>query len=304
MAKQLIPKELDQLIQEYLTDGVLTNKEREVILRKAEAMNLDRDEIDLYLDAQVQKIDQATDAVIRKQKGKSCPFCGSPVPQLVDKCPECGQFITPEASEELKDILEKLEDALVDFKAGKDFEKSRAIVERYVRKAKMYYSNNPKIKPLLVEVEEEMLLAEKKMLLAEKKAKATSRKRTIFKIISNLWVIFLFLVLIGPVLGISLSNIYYNLADKEETKKWTLIHELEQKYDKDSEKFIHDDYLTDAFKEAHPDEYWSNDKKLRQLKDDWWRYRDSNDFWEAYFEWSLGFVIFIFIILLIRSFLK
>ncbi|MBR4699224.1 MAG: hypothetical protein IKP16_04685 [Prevotella sp.] len=297
MAKQLIPKELDQLIQEYLTDGVLTNKEREVILRKAEAMNLDRDEIDLYLDAQVQKIDQATDAVIRKQKGKSCPFCGSPVPQLVDKCPECGQFITPEASEELKDILENLEDALVDFKAGKDFEKSRAIVERYVRKAKMYYINHPKIKPLLAEVEEEMLLA-------EKKAKATSRKRTIFKIISNLWVIFLFLVLIGPVLGISLSNIYDNLSEKENTKKWTLIHELEQKYDKDSEKFIHSDDLTDAFKEAHPDEYWSNYKILRQLEDDYWRYRDSFHFWEVYFEWSLGFVIFIFIILLIRSFLK
>ena len=65
MANQLIPEELDQLIQEYLTDGVLTDKERAVILRKAEGMGLDRDEIDLYLDAQVQKIDQATDALVR-----------------------------------------------------------------------------------------------------------------------------------------------------------------------------------------------------------------------------------------------
>ena len=199
MANILIPEELDALIQEYLTDGVLTNKEREVILRKAEAMNLDRDEIDLYLDAQVQKIDQATDAVIRKQKGKSCPFCGSPVPQLVDKCPECGQFITPEASEELKDILENLEEALVDFKAGKDFERSRATVERYVRKAKMYYSNNPKIKPLLAEVEEETLLA-------EKRAKATSRQRTAIKILTNKWFIYALLVLFGPILGISMAN--------------------------------------------------------------------------------------------------
>ena len=57
MAKKLIPEELNALIQEYLTDGVLTDKERQVILRKAESMGLDRDEIDLYLDAQVQKID-------------------------------------------------------------------------------------------------------------------------------------------------------------------------------------------------------------------------------------------------------
>lgn len=62
MAKKLIPEELDALIQEYLTDGVLTDKERQVILKKAVSMGLDRDEIDLYLDAQVQKIDQATDA--------------------------------------------------------------------------------------------------------------------------------------------------------------------------------------------------------------------------------------------------
>ena len=38
MAKQLIPEELNELIQEYLTDGVLTDKERQVILKKAERL--------------------------------------------------------------------------------------------------------------------------------------------------------------------------------------------------------------------------------------------------------------------------
>ena len=58
MANKLIPEELQALIQQYLTDGVLTDKERTVILKKAEGMGLDRDEIDLYLDAEVQKLDQ------------------------------------------------------------------------------------------------------------------------------------------------------------------------------------------------------------------------------------------------------
>lgn len=163
MANKLIPEELQTLIDQYLTDGVLTDKERAVILKKAEGMGLDRDEIDLYLDAEVQKIDQATDAVVRRQKSKSCPYCGAPVPQLTDKCPECGQFITPEASEELQDILEHLEAALVDFKSGKDLDYNKATVERYARKAKMYFSNNPKIKLLLDEVETEMVEAEKKL---------------------------------------------------------------------------------------------------------------------------------------------
>ena len=157
---KLIPEELDALIQEYLTDGVLTEKERKVIL-KAVGMGLDSDEIDLYLDAQIQKLDQASDAVIRKRKSKACPYCGAPVPQLTDKCPECGQFITPEASKELQDILEHLEEALVDFKSGKDLEYSKASVERYSRKAELYFSNNPKIKILLEEVQIEMEIAEK-----------------------------------------------------------------------------------------------------------------------------------------------
>lgn len=163
MAKQLIPEELDALIKEYLTDGVLTDKERQVILKKAVGMGLDRDEIDLYLDAQVQKIDQETDAVVRKQKSKTCPYCGAPVPQLADKCPECGQYITPEASKELQEILENLEVALVDFKAGRDIEKNKALVERYARKARLYYSNNPKIKSLLLEINDELALADKKL---------------------------------------------------------------------------------------------------------------------------------------------
>lgn len=188
MAKKLIPEELDALIQEYLTDGVLTDKERQVILNKAEKMGLDRDEIDLYLDAQVQKIDQQTDAAVRRQKSKACPYCGAPIPQLADKCPECGQYINPQASEELQEILENLEEALIDFKAGKDVAESKATVERYVRKAKLYFSNNPKIKNLLAEVEGETAIAEKKAISA-------SRKRVAIKVLTNKWLLFLLFVL-------------------------------------------------------------------------------------------------------------
>ena len=107
MANNLIPEELNVLIQQYLTDGVLTDKERLVILNKAEKMGLDRDEIDLYLDAEVQKVDQQTDAAVRKQKGKTCPYCGGSIPQLADKCSHCGENITAEASNELQEIFDK-----------------------------------------------------------------------------------------------------------------------------------------------------------------------------------------------------
>ena len=195
MAKQLIPEELDLLIQEYLTDGVLTDKERAVILRKAEGMGLDRDEIDLYLDAQVQKIDQATDAAARRQKGKQCPYCGESVPQLTDKCPHCGGSITAEASQELQEIFDNLEEALVNLKSGKDIHTSKAIVERYARKAKMYYGNNPKVQKLLEGIEKETINA-------EKNARSIVRKNTIVSVLTynKKLTAAVFIVLLGLIL--------------------------------------------------------------------------------------------------------
>lgn len=180
MEKSIFPEELNILIQQYLTDGVLTDKERQVILKKAEGMGLDRDEVDLYLDAEVQKIDQQTDAAVRRQKGKACPYCGGNVPQLADKCPHCGENITAQASEELQEIFDKLEEALIDLKSGKDFSRSKAAVERYARKAKMYYSSNSKVQKLLQEVNDEMEIAERNI-------KTARRNENILSVFKSLW---------------------------------------------------------------------------------------------------------------------
>lgn len=171
------PKELTDLVEEYLTDGIISTKERQVLLKKAVALGVDADEFDLYIDAQQQKADQVVDAAASKKRGKTCPFCGGVVPQLTDKCPHCGETITAEASEELQEIFDHLEEALVDFKSGKDIAKSKAIVERYVRKAKMYYENNPKVQKLLAEVQAESIKAEQ---LAERQAKQEKYKNKWF----------------------------------------------------------------------------------------------------------------------------
>ncbi len=199
MTNKLIPNELNELIQEYLTDGILTAKERQVLLKKAEKMGLDIDEVDLYIDAQVQKFEQEADAIERKKKGKLCPFCNTPVPLLATRCPACEQEITPEASEELQEILDNLEEALVEMKASKNISHSKATIERYVRKAKMYYGENPKIQKLLINIEEETLLA-------EKRAKDNKRKETISKIIRNKWVWCIVEIIIIAIIVMSLNS--------------------------------------------------------------------------------------------------
>ena len=192
MAKNLIPEELDALIQEYLTDGVLTDKERAVIIKKAVGMGLDSDEIDLYLDAQIQKLDQASDAIVRKQKGKACPYCGGSVPLLVDKCPHCGENISVQASEELQEIFDNLEEALVALKGGENFKRNKATVERYARKAKMYYGNNPKVQKLLAEVEDETAIA-------EKEAKVAAVKGTLAKNVNSIGCLVSLLIILVPI---------------------------------------------------------------------------------------------------------
>ena len=46
-------------------------------------------------------------------------------------------------------------------KSGKEVSRNKATVERYARKAKMYYGNNPKIQKLLNEIETETMITEK-----------------------------------------------------------------------------------------------------------------------------------------------
>lgn len=184
----MLPKELDELIKTYLTDGVITSKERQVLLRKAEQMGLDVEEVDLYIDAQQQKMDQQADDAARQKRGKTCPFCSASVPMFADKCPECGGEITPEASKELEEIIDNLEEALIDFKSGVDFARSKAKAERYIRKASMYYSNNKKVKILLENIEDELAIA-------EAKHEKEKRNDAILKLIKNPWMWFLVLVL-------------------------------------------------------------------------------------------------------------
>ena len=209
--KGVIPQELDDLIKEYLSDGIISPKERQVLLNKAQALGLNLDEVDLYIDAQQQKADQAVAAAMNKRRGKICPYCGSSIPELTDKCPNCGGNITPEASKELAEIIEHLESALVNFKSGEDIDKSKAEVERYARQARMYYGNNPKIQRLLEEVEAESEAAEAD---AKKKYWLNFVFKNMRKIMSAIFVLVLF----------GLCYYFVNSSEREKEEKQRLYN--------------------------------------------------------------------------------
>ena len=103
-------KEFEDLLNEYLTDGIITSKERQVLLKKAQELGYDVDEVDLYIDAQQQKSDQAVEAAAAKKRGKVCPRCGATIQSMQLTCPECGyEFNNKQSNSSAQKLMEKLE---------------------------------------------------------------------------------------------------------------------------------------------------------------------------------------------------
>jgi len=173
-------KEFTDLVQEYLTDGIISAKERAVLLKKAEKLGIDVVEAELYIAAQEQKEDIKVALAEKKKKGEECPFCGGYVNDLTDKCPHCKQTITPRASEELEKNLEALEKSLVRFKIERwesDRAKKKAEIERYSHKARLYYENNPKVRLFLEQIDNEVKRVEEARRQEEKAAERAAKRK-------------------------------------------------------------------------------------------------------------------------------
>lgn len=110
--------ELEQLIDAALADGVLTDKKKQILLKKAESFGVDLDEFEMVLDARALKAQQAQQPVSpAKQKlGNivTCPACGAHIPGGNAVCPECGHvFNNVEANSSvtrLNKLLEEVEE--------------------------------------------------------------------------------------------------------------------------------------------------------------------------------------------------
>ena len=112
-------EQLEQLIDAALTDGVLTEKEKQVLFKKASAMGIDLDEFEMVLDARLlvtQRENKAKDTAAPKSNKlgdvKKCPSCGAIVNAYLGACPECGYAFegigANSTSQNLTDKLEKI----------------------------------------------------------------------------------------------------------------------------------------------------------------------------------------------------
>lgn len=149
-------KELEEVINAALADGVITEKERAVLHKKALLEGVDPDEVDVVIDGRLQQIQKSIDDA--KQKVRKCPSCGEIIPAMTAVCPSCGQVIDASNADNkaLAVYMDKLETALVKLKengASKYNNKVKAELESMIRQGRAMYGDNKKIAYLISEVE-------------------------------------------------------------------------------------------------------------------------------------------------------
>lgn len=110
-------EQLEKLIEMALMDGELTEKEKQILFKKAESFGVDLDEFEMVLQAKLfekQKSDKPVSAAPKSDKlgdVRKCPACGAIAETFATKCSDCGtEFRNIEASQNIIKFFEKLDD--------------------------------------------------------------------------------------------------------------------------------------------------------------------------------------------------
>ena len=91
-------EQLEQLIEAALADGELTEKEKQILFKKAQALGVDLDEFEMVLEARLVKLKKSETEKAASSAPKSnklgdvrkCPQCGAVIGSFQMTCPECG----------------------------------------------------------------------------------------------------------------------------------------------------------------------------------------------------------------------
>ena len=89
---------IEALIKAALADGVLTEKEKQILFKRAQAEGIDLDEFEMVLDARLVELqkEQKSSAPKSDKFGdvRKCPACGAIISSGVAVCKECGYAFT------------------------------------------------------------------------------------------------------------------------------------------------------------------------------------------------------------------
>ncbi len=120
-------EKLEKLITYAIADGVITDKEREILVKNANEEGLDLDEFEMILNARlhekeaeiqsqnnsfvlpIEQIDKKTSTKVGEIK--KCTSCGALVESFQTKCKDCGiEFRNIEAVNSIKNLINKIQE--------------------------------------------------------------------------------------------------------------------------------------------------------------------------------------------------
>ena len=179
----MFSERLENLIKAALKDGVLTEQEKNAIIKRAEAEGEDIDEVDIYIQSLMQEKQQQllkeakeaeTARIVAQKKEhearmaseleeqkqhdiimRKCPACGGIIPALSNVCPHCQHVITGnEADEKMEDLLRKISEASLhmswnQFSSKFDFWAKHNSYFAWLDELKLLYGELPKVKKFL-----------------------------------------------------------------------------------------------------------------------------------------------------------
>lgn len=143
---------MEELINAAIADGMITEKERQILRTKGRLEGLNPDEVDLIIDGRLQQI-QASQQSTRSKVSK-CPVCGEILPALSATCPNCGYVATDTGGQNvgLNMLMSEMETELMLLRNGRV--DSSAKLEGLIRQARARYGDNARINALIEEIKD------------------------------------------------------------------------------------------------------------------------------------------------------
>lgn len=110
--------QIEKLIDMALADGELTEKEKQVLFKRAQAEGIDLDEFEMVLDTKLHQINVGNNVQPSPNSApqsnkygdvKKCPACGAMIEAFTARCPECGhEFSNIAANSSIQRLFEML----------------------------------------------------------------------------------------------------------------------------------------------------------------------------------------------------
>lgn len=96
--------EIEKLIDFALSDGILSDKEKNLLYKKADELGVDKDEFEMVLEGKLHQVER------QKKQISKCPQCGEPIYGLTKVCSACGFILNIKNLKD--DELGNLDDAI------------------------------------------------------------------------------------------------------------------------------------------------------------------------------------------------